>query len=231
MYCANHENVDAAFICEDCKKNICGDCAVNNNGQIVCLQCAKDRGLLVIKNNSSKKGFKDRGYNEYNNNRNISTFLTTVLSFIPGAGHMYLGFMRRGIHIMIAFFGIIALSSTLYNSGAIFSAVAAVVWFFGFFECIHLRRKIQGGEELLEDLFLDFTHKELNLHYVGIACLVIGGLLLLDIATNRVFFIFSISRPHFFYSAIKFVQSLILPAALIGGGFWILKRHKKNTQA
>ena len=39
-----------------------------------------------------------------------SGFWTFLFSWIPGAGEMYMGFMRMGISLMILFWGIIALA-------------------------------------------------------------------------------------------------------------------------
>lgn len=51
-----------------------------------------------------------------------STFLTILFSFLPGAGHMYLGLIKQGIQLMVLFFGTIFLSSAAVNLiGNIFS--------------------------------------------------------------------------------------------------------------
>ena len=51
-----------------------------------------------------------------------STFLTILFSFLPGAGHMYLGLIKQGIQLMVLFFGTIFLSSlTVSFFGNVFS--------------------------------------------------------------------------------------------------------------
>ena len=42
-----------------------------------------------------------------------SKFWTVVFSFLPGAGHMFMGFMKQGTSIMVAFFGLYLVSSWL----------------------------------------------------------------------------------------------------------------------
>ena len=231
MDCINHKNVEAVFKCQDCQNSICNDCAVNNNGQITCIKCAKEKGLLVIKNEKAHRESYKAIDNQYNKNNRISTFLTTILSFIPGLGHMYLGFMRRGLQIMLAFFGVIAVSNVIYNLVPISTALATVIWFFSVFECFHLRRRLQAGEEVVEELFVNPINKEMNLYYVGIGLLVFGGLLLIDVGINNMLDIFGISKVNVLYEIIKIARGLILPVLLIIGGIWLLKRHKKNAKA
>ena len=42
--------------------------------------------------------------------RKKSRFLVFILSFIPGAGEMYMGFMKQGVTLMAVFAGIIAVA-------------------------------------------------------------------------------------------------------------------------
>ncbi len=230
MDCINHKNVEAVFKCQDCQNSICNDCAVNNNGQITCIKCAEEKDLLVIKNEKAHRESYKASNNPYENNK-ISTFLTTILSFIPGLGHMYLGFMKRGVQIMLAFFGVIAVSTVIYQSGSISTALATIIWFFSVFECFHLRRRLQAGEEVVEELFLNPINKKMNLYHIGIGLLVFGGWLLIDISTKRMFYTFGINRLKVLYEIMDTARNLMLPFLLIIGGIWLLKRHKKNAKA
>lgn len=63
-------------------------------------------------------------------------FLTFCFSIIPGAGEMYMGFMRTGVSLMLLFFISIAVPVWL-NLGALV-VLAAIVWFYGFFHANHL---------------------------------------------------------------------------------------------
>ena len=63
-------------------------------------------------------------------------FFTFVLSLLPGAGHMYMGFMKKGVSLMSAFFIIIFISSFLDVDQLIF--VLPVLWFYSFFDSINI---------------------------------------------------------------------------------------------
>lgn len=66
-----------------------------------------------------------------------SAFLTFCFSLLPGAGQMYMGFMKRGISLMSSFFLLIFLSVWL-NLGPLL-LVAPIIWFFAFFDTHNLR--------------------------------------------------------------------------------------------
>ena len=55
-----------------------------------------------------------------------SGFLTFCFACLPGAGEMYLGYMKRGLSVMIAFWGLIFVASLL-NMG-ILGILAPIIW-------------------------------------------------------------------------------------------------------
>jgi TM2 domain-containing membrane protein YozV len=84
-----------------------------------------------------------------------SKFLTVVLSCIPGVGHLYLGLMTRGFYFMVAFFGWITFVGFLtiassQESFVVLLLVLPILWFYSFFDALHLRRKIVAGEEVAD---------------------------------------------------------------------------------
>ncbi len=61
-----------------------------------------------------------------------SKFLTFIFSLVPGAGHMYLGYLKTGIIIMATF---ILLSYIVGLTGiSLFSIFLPVIWAYSFFE-------------------------------------------------------------------------------------------------
>ena len=50
-------------------------------------------------------------------------FLTFCFSFIPGAGQMYQGYMKRGLSQVTAFVLLIALGAGIFGPIAVFAAV------------------------------------------------------------------------------------------------------------
>ena len=78
-----------------------------------------------------------------------SGFLTFIFSWIPGAGQMYMGFMRMGVSLMGLFWGILALS-IFFNTGFLM-LIDVVVWFYSFFHAHSLRAMDDEDFYALED--------------------------------------------------------------------------------
>ena len=79
-------------------------------------------------------------------------FYTFLLSFVPGAAEMYMGFMKMGFSIMLLF--MISAFGVLTISNAIFMYIALLMWFYGFF---HARNLVACEEEefcKIEDDFI-----------------------------------------------------------------------------
>lgn len=81
-----------------------------------------------------------------------NSFLTFVFSLLPGAGHMYMGFMKMGVSLMAAFFFTVFLSSWLNLGPLLF--ILPVLWFYSFFDCINRRYSTDDAFALLDDRYL-----------------------------------------------------------------------------
>lgn len=81
-----------------------------------------------------------------------SKFLTVVFSFLPGAGHMFMGFMKMGLSFMAAFFGVIFLSSWL--DFGIMLYILPLIWFYAFFDAVNKRFSSDEAFAALTDRFL-----------------------------------------------------------------------------
>lgn len=75
-----------------------------------------------------------------------------ILSFLPGAGEMYMGFMKMGVTLMGVFFGLIAVSSFLGFGALLF--VDVIVWFYSFFHVHNLAGMPDGEFQAVEDDYL-----------------------------------------------------------------------------
>ncbi|MDO4327625.1 MAG: hypothetical protein Q4E24_16645 [bacterium] len=84
--------------------------------------------------------------------RKRSKLLTFFFSLLPGAGEMFLGFLKQGASIMMLFFGLIAVSSFL-NFGSLLY-FAPVIWFYSFFNANNLNSLPDDEFYALEDDFI-----------------------------------------------------------------------------
>lgn len=119
--------------------------------------------------------------------RKQSKALTVFFSLLPGAGHMFMGFMKRGISLMSLFFLIIFLSSWL-GIGPLLYALP-VLWFYAFFDSINIAWADDQEFSTLDDHYLFKTealshvNEKLFGHgslYCGIILLFFGIYLILS---------------------------------------------------
>jgi hypothetical protein len=84
--------------------------------------------------------------------RKRSRFWTVAFSMLPGAGHMYNGFMKLGLSLMTLFFSMVFIAVTLRLGPVML--LAPVIWFYAFFDCIN--RRFQDDEDFYaqEDFYL-----------------------------------------------------------------------------
>lgn len=79
-------------------------------------------------------------------------FLTFCFSMLPGAGEMYMGFMKTGVSLMLLFFLVITFS--LWMNQGVLSIFGVVVWFYGFFHANHLGSLSDEDFSSVKDEFL-----------------------------------------------------------------------------
>lgn len=84
--------------------------------------------------------------------RKKSGFLTFIFSLLPGAGEMYMGFMKMGLSLMSMFFVIIALGTWLELGPTVF--IAMIAWFYSFFHVHNLASMPDEEFYALEDDYL-----------------------------------------------------------------------------
>lgn len=81
-------------------------------------------------------------------------FLTFVLACIPGAGQMYHGLMKRGISLMLLFWGIIGVSVVTYLG--VLNILLPIVWFYSFFDAVNRMNTPIDELKTIKDGYLFF---------------------------------------------------------------------------
>lgn len=173
-----------------------------------------------------------------------SKFLTVLFSLIPGAGHMFMGFMKTGVSLMAAFTTIIFLASWLNISPLLY--ILPVLWFYSFFDCLNRRYSSDEVFASLEDNYLfsieTFSLKKLlaqgepifkRRHLMaGILLLLLGGYLVWSNLLSRVIGQFVSDRM---YSALwnmtHFAPQFILGIAIIVIGVRLILGRKKERDS
>lgn len=161
-------------------------------------------------------------------------FLTFCFSLLPGAGEMYMGFMRTGVSLMLLFFLSLFIPVTLRLD--VLSAVGLIVWFYGFFHANHLAGLSDTEFEQVKDEYLfgldaiaggrDFVTKYQK--WVAAALIFSGILLLWNTLTDIAYGIF----PEFVYEAMRVVGDyaprIVIAIAIIFIGIKMIQGRKQQ---
>lgn len=84
--------------------------------------------------------------------------LTFCFAFIPGAGEMYQGYMKRGLSLVMICAAAIALGSLFYPLVGFAFAVCCVVWMYSFFDTFNLRGQLLAGTAPEDDYLFHLGH-------------------------------------------------------------------------
>lgn len=151
-----------------------------------------------------------------------SRFWTIVFAFLPGAGHMYNGFMKLGVSFMGLFFGLWMVASVI-NIGPL-TFLAPVIWFYAFFDCIN--KIFQDDDEFYsqEDYFLITREKLENLNLnifkqgnllVGVVLVIVGIYTLWNNVVMHLISSYGMLPPVVYQTIINLGN--IVPQLVIGG--------------
>jgi len=81
-----------------------------------------------------------------------NNFLVLLFSLIPGAGEMYMGFMKQGITLMSAFWGIIFITASLRIDAVMY--ILPIVWCYSFFHVHNIKNLPDEEFYAIKDDFL-----------------------------------------------------------------------------
>lgn len=167
--------------------------------------------------------------------RKKSGFLTFIFSFLPGAGEMYMGFMKQGITLMGAFFLLIFLATWL-NIGALLF-VLPVLWCYGFFHVHNLRCMPDEEFYAVEDDYLFHLDQILpagrrmekyNRNVLALILIVIGVAILWDSLGDFIRWFLPSYWAGWYWGVTNRVPKLIISVALILGGVWLVRGKKRQ---
>lgn len=146
--------------------------------------------------------------------QNKSKLLTIFFSCMPGAGHMYLGFMNQGIRLMTGFFLAVFLMGWLNIS--LIGFILPVIWCYSFFGAYHL---YESGE--VEDKFdsaVVFPFLLDHTKWVGWGLILFG----LVIISERILL------PHISWQLQGYLRTGVVALLFILGGIQLLRGEKSK---
>lgn len=167
-----------------------------------------------------------------------NSFLAFLFSLLPGAGEMYMGFMKRGSSTMGLFFLCFSFSAWL-NIGPLLY-LAPILWFYSFFTVHNIRSLPEDEFYNLEDEYvfhLDdlFTSKnKLILHkyrsIIGVGLVLLG----ISIVWKNLFFLLFSWLPNdlfnYFLQLNNRLPQLIIAIAIVAYGYSLIRQKKKELK-
>ena len=152
-------------------------------------------------------------------------FLTFCFSFIPGAGQMYQGYMKRGLSLMTAFAVVVAFCAII--SSPIFAMPLPIIFAYSFFDTYQLRQKIidnknQEDEYIWKDSNIDKSNK-----FLGIVLIVIGLYLFLNSVLLPIAYKYDLEILYTIFSLVlRYIPSVLIASLSIYTGIKLMSRNK-----
>ena len=168
--------------------------------------------------------------------------LSLLFAFIPGAGQMYQGYMKRGLSLITMFclFVVIGVSTL-----QVLTIGCAIVWMYSFFDTFNLRAQIGAGTAPEDDYLVHFDPQDKRLarmmmdshKLVGWCLIAIGALIAYEqIIMNTlgdILWRWGQKAPVWraIYLVMDQLPEVVLCVALILCGIWLVRgpRAKKTA--
>lgn len=163
-----------------------------------------------------------------------SRFLTFCFSVIPGAGHMYQGFIKQGTMLMTMFFGLIALAIMFGIS--LLGLLAIIVWFVSFFDANNKAALSQEEFYTLEDkYFFNLDNTDLGKFLeskqrfmVAIIAILLGVYVLWINFTSLLFVVIPEQfKDVLYWNGLKKLPQVLFALVVIGLGVWLIRGKKE----
>lgn len=165
-----------------------------------------------------------------------SGFWTFMFSWLPGAGEMYMGFMRMGLSLMGLFWGIIALS-IFFNAGFLM-LIDVIVWFYGFFHANNLHAMDDEEFYALEDHYLipvDMDQEFWNRITITKYRKLLAGILILfgaAVLWNSLLDLLYWTLPDFAWGYVnsisRYIPQIVLGIGIIAVGLMLIRGKKQE---
>jgi hypothetical protein len=163
--------------------------------------------------------------------------LTVFFSLLPGAGHMFMGFMKRGLSLMSLFFLTIFLSSWLGIGPLLY--VLPVLWFYAFFDSINIAWTDDSEFSKLEDRYLFKSESFARLNerfsgrcnlYFGILLVFFGAYLILSKMISRLYPLLRPEIADLLSNLVSVFPQFFLGVIIIWIGIRLIAGKKKELE-
>ena len=167
-------------------------------------------------------------------------FLTFCFAFIPGAGEMYQGYMKRGLSLVGICAAAIGLGSIFEPLVGFAFAVCCVVWMFSFFDTFNLRSQLLTGDAPADDYlfhlgqdasftrFFKARHKLFGWALVAVGLYTLYDQLVMDLLARLYWRLENQWVVQVLYNILDKVPTVLICLALIALGVWLVRGPQKK---
>lgn len=163
-----------------------------------------------------------------------SSFLTFIFALIPGAGHMYLGLMKKGTSLMTIFFACIAVIGLLRIES--FAFLLPIIWFYAFFDTFNMRyltpeqfreedQFFFGSATFLPENVKALLQKQHKLF--GGICIILGLYILWDNFSGTLYQL--LGEYYFVYAMLDSIPTLAISLIIIFVGIYLIRGKKASS--
>ncbi len=162
--------------------------------------------------------------------------LTFLFAFVPGAGQMYQGYMKRGLSL-ITMFCLCVMAGMLLEP---LIMTALIVWMYSFFDTFNLRAQFIAGTAPADDYLVHFNTKDARLtlffrdshKLLGWALIALGAMVAYQNIIMRVLgdvmWRWGQNNPFFraIYLMLDELPQIVACVALVVCGLWLVRGPK-----
>lgn len=153
--------------------------------------------------------------------------LTLIFACIPGAGQMYLGYMKRGLSLVSVFALLFWLTGTVMSSLIVF---VCIVFMYSFFDTLNLRAQLMEGSAPPDDYLVQLgTDTQLQKMFksshklVGWALVAAGAYSLYENFMRSIISELWERQLYWLANLLEDIPTLVMCVALILVGLWLVR--------
>ncbi|MCF2557417.1 MAG: hypothetical protein MR579_08180 [Bacteroidales bacterium] len=164
--------------------------------------------------------------------RHKNGFWTFCFSFIPGAGQMYQGYMKRGLTLVTLF--CLAMGLGLLTGGLLAVAMP-IVWMYSFFDTFNLRSQLMEGTAPPDDYLVHVEESSLRRlftvrpKFLGWCLILVGAYSLYELFISPlVWDLYNTFGLYWLAVLLDRLPNLAIALALIGVGLWLIRGKRAS---
>ena len=167
-------------------------------------------------------------------------FWTFCFAFIPGAGQMYQGYMKRGLSLVSVCAAAIGVGSLFYPLVGFAFGVGCSVWMYSFFDTFNLRSQLLAGDAPADDYlfhlgqdasftrFFKARHKLFGWALVAVGLYTLYDQLVMDLLARLYWRLENQWVVQVLYNILDKVPTVLICLALIALGVWLVRGPQKK---